>query len=180
MKLLVTTEQIEQTIYTLRGHRVMLDGDLASMYDVEVRALIQAVKRNSSRFPLDFCFQLNQSEYESLKSQIVMSKKGRGGRRTLPYAFTEQGLAMVSSVLNSPRAIRVNVLIMRAFVRLRRILESNKELVKKLTELESKVGTHDKAIQRIFEAIYELMNPPPKPVPKIGFKNKAPTPLLMS
>src|SRR5258706_125101 len=116
---------VERRIYLIRGQKVMIDTDLAELYGVPTYRLNEAVKRNRKRFPVDFMFQLNMTEAESLRSQFAISKKGRGGRRTLPYAFTEQGVAMLSSVLNSERAIQVNIVIMRAFVKLRKILESN-------------------------------------------------------
>src|SRR4030066_1592436 len=132
MKALIPAEVIERKIYLIRGQKVMLDNDLAKLYKVETRTLIQAVKRNTERFPPDFMFQLTNQEVISLRSQFVISKTGRGGRRYLPYVFTEQGVAMLSSVLNSERAILVNIAIMRAFVKLREILSVNKELAHKL------------------------------------------------
>jgi len=132
----------------------MLDADLAALYGVETRELVQAVKRNADRFPADFMFQLTPKEAEVLRSQTVISKTGRGGRRTPPYAFTEQGVAMLSSVLNSPRAVRVNIEIIRAFVRLRQMLESNTHLAKKLNDLER---TYDAKFRMVFQAIRELM-----------------------
>jgi hypothetical protein len=128
---ILPSERIERSILLIRGHKVMLDADLAELYGVETRALLQAVSRNQKRFPEDFMFQMSKEEYELLRSQIVISKKGRGGRRYLPYVFTEQGVAMLSSVLRSERAVQVNVEIMRAFVRLRRMLASNEELARK-------------------------------------------------
>lgn len=169
---LVSQDEIAQSIVILRGQRVLLDSDLASLYQVETRTLIQAVKRNLDRFPDDFMFQLTGQELARLRSQIVTSNEapGRGGRRYAPYAFTEQGVAMLSSVLNSPRAIAVNIEIMRAFVRLRGLLASNKALARKLDELESKVHNHDDAITAILSAIRELMTPPEPPKKrKIGF-----------
>ncbi|MCI0613150.1 ORF6N domain-containing protein, partial [bacterium] len=138
-KAIATFQQIESRIYHIRGHKVMLDTDLGWLYGVETRALIQAVKRNTERFPEDFMFQLSQEEFDLLRSQSVISNpKGRGGRRYLPYAFTEQGVAMLSSVLRSRRAVMVNVEIMRAFVHLRQILSSHAELSQKLDQLEKK------------------------------------------
>ncbi len=170
---LITTEKIEQLIFLIRGQKVLLDMDLAEFYGVETRSLIQAVKRNIERFPSDFVFQLDKDEYDSLRSQIVISK-GKGGRRYLPYAFTEQGVAMLSSVLRSKRAIQVNVAIMRAFVKLREILSTHKELAHQLVDLERRLEDHDEQIQTIFEAIRQLMAPPEKPRKKIGFKVKEP------
>lgn len=167
----VPVELIEKKIYLIRGHKVMLSTDLAKLYGVEVRVLVQAVKRNIERFPEDFMFQLSQEEYENLKSQIVTSSWG-GARRARPYAFTEQGVAMLSSVLRSERAIQVNIAIMRAFVRLREILSTHKELAYKLAELERKIEKHDEEIKAIFEAIRQLMMAPKKPKRKIGFKVK--------
>jgi ORF6N domain len=145
----------------------MLDSDLAALYQVEVKALNQAVKRNRERFPADFMFRLTSEETASLRSQFVTSKPGRGGRRTAPFAFTEEGVAMLSSVLRSRRAIRVNIEIMRAFVRLRRMLESNADLARKLDELEKK---YDAQFSVVFQAIRDLTEPPPPAARKrIGF-----------
>jgi hypothetical protein len=135
---LTPSEKIEKAIYLIRGEKVMLDHDLALLYGVETKVLNRAVKRNLQRFPLDFMFQLTPEEADVLRCQIGTSKKGRGGRRYLPYVFTEQGVAMLSTVLNSERAILVNIEIMRAFVKLRQILASNGELSLRLDELESK------------------------------------------
>ena len=162
---LVPVERIERTILRRRGVNVMLDADLAALYGVATRELVQAVKRNADRFPADFMFQLTAKEAEVLRSQTVISKVGRGGRRTPPYAFTEQGVAMLSSVLNSPRAVRVNIEIIRAFVRLRQLLESNTQLAKKLNDLEKK---YDTKFGTVFRAIRELMAPP-APRRRIGF-----------
>ncbi len=172
---LMPIEQIERKIFPIRGSKVMLAHDLAHLYGVEVRALIQAVKRNIDRFPADFTFQLTEEELEILKSQAVISRSGWGGsRRALPYAFTEQGIAMISSVLHSHRAIAVNVMIMRTFVRLRQVLSTHKDLARKLEDLEKKIKTHDRkfkkqdrGIKELFEAIWELMN---QPKTQIGFK----------
>ncbi|MDY6837156.1 MAG: ORF6N domain-containing protein [Thermodesulfobacteriota bacterium] len=168
----VPADQIERSIYLIRGERILLDSDLAQLYGVETGILNRAVRRNSDRFPEDFMFQLTADEVEDLRCQIGTSKKGRGGRRYLPYAFTEQGVAMLSSVLNSPRAIQMNVAIMRTFVRLRRELSTHKELAAKLNELERKIEKHDESIETIFEAIRQLMTPPEKPRKKIGFEIK--------
>ena len=166
---IVPAERIERAILVLRGHRVMLDADLASLYDVETRVLVQAVKRNIERFPDDFMFQLTADEFERLKSQSVISTPpGRGGRRTAPYAFTEQGVAMLSSVLRSSRAVQVNIEIMRAFVRLRRLLQQNADLARKLAALEKK---YDSQFKVVFDAIRELMMPHPKPKRRIGFES---------
>ena len=159
---------IEQQIFLLRGHKVMLSTNLARLYEVEPRALVQAVKRNIARFPEDFMFQLNEQEFHALKSQIVISSWG-GLRRAIPYAFTEQGVAMLSSVLRSQRAIQVNIEIMRAFVRLRRILASHAQLARKLDALEKKYDTQFKVV---FDAIRELMTPAPPNRRPIGFMQK--------
>jgi hypothetical protein len=157
---------IERRIVLLRGERVMLSTDLAALYGVEPRALVQAVKRNLDRFPDDFMFQLTREELANLKSQIVISSWG-GLRRASPYAFTEQGVAMLSSVLRSPRAIAVNVEIMRAFVRLRRMLASNAELARRLDELERK---YDAQFKNVFDAIRALMAPSERARRSIGFR----------
>ena len=160
---------IEGSILLIRGQTVILDSDLAKLYGVATRALVQAVKRNIRRFPADFMFQLTREEDETLRSQTVISKKGRGGRRYSPYAFSEQGVAMLSSVLNSDRAIDVNIAIMRAFVRLRELLGTNKDLARKLEDLERKLGQHDQKFQIAFEAIRQLMAPPPETPAKRRF-----------
>jgi hypothetical protein len=164
---IVPVERVEQRIVVIRGQRVMLDQDLAELYGVETKVLNQAVRRNASRFPGDFMFQLTDAEFaEGLKSQIVTSNVGRGGRRRPPYAFTEQGVAMLSSVLRSPRAILVNIEIMRAFVRLRQLLSSHKDLVRRLDQLEKK---YDEEFAVVFKALRELMRPADKPKGKVGF-----------
>lgn len=155
MSNIVPVERIEQCILLIRGQKVMLDSDLAKLYEVETKVLVQAVKRNLERFPSDFMFRLNNQEVSVLRSQFVTSN-GRGGRRYQPYAFTEQGVAMLSSVLNSKRATHVNIEIMRAFVRLRELLSTHKDLARKLNELESK---YDEQFKVVFEAIRRLMLP---------------------
>ena len=162
---LVPGERIENAILLLRGEKVLLDEDLAELYEVETRALIQAVKRSRERFPRDFHFQLTAKEAARLRSQIVISN-GRGGRRHRPYVFTEQGVAMISGVLKSERAVRVNVEIMRAFVRLRRLLVGHAELERKLAELEQR---YDSQFAAVFEAIRQLMKPPARSTKTIGF-----------
>ena len=170
MKDLILQKIIERKICLIRGHKVMLSMDLARLYGVPTMRLNEQVKRNIKRFPDDFMFQLSNAEYKILKSQIAISSWG-GARRATPYAFTEQGVAMLSSVLNSERAIHVNIAIMRAFVKLRQILSTHKELTHKLEELERKTEKHDVEIQSIFETIRQLMAPPPeKPRRMIGFK----------
>ena len=167
MKALIPQELIEKQIFMIRGHRVMFDKKLATLYKVPTKVLIQAVKRNIKRFPGDFMFQITREEFLNLRSQFVTSRWG--GRRYLPYVFTEQGVAMLSSVLKSERAIQVNIIIMRVFVKLRAILSTHKELAHKLRELEHKIEKHDAEIQAIFEAIWQLMNPPESTRRKIGF-----------
>jgi hypothetical protein len=167
----VSAEQIERQIHVIRGQRVMLDMDLAQLYGVTVSALNQAVQRNSARFPDDFAYRLTPQEVSNLKSQIVISSSGHGGRRRAPpRAFTEQGVAMLSSVLRSPIAVKVNIEIMRAFVRLRHLLATPGELVAQLTKLAETVQLHDDQIKVIIEALHQMMAPPPKPKGRIGFQ----------
>ena len=173
-KALAPVQDITRSILVLRGHKVLLDEDLATLYGVETKVLVQAVKRNAARFPEDFMLQLTAPEWTALRSQFVTLKPGRGQhRKYLPYAFTEQGVAMLSSVLRSPRAIAVNIEIMRAFVRMREMLASNHELAKRIDQLEARIGkklaTHDEAITAILSAIRELMNPPLPKRRGIGF-----------
>jgi hypothetical protein len=186
-KEIIPVSRVAQAIRVLRGERVLLDSDLALLYGVETRVLNQAVKRNGDRFPSDFMFQLNDEEMEQVSqsviplqerpigkaiadsSQFVMSSRKHRGKRYRHYAFTEQGIAMLSSVLNSGRAVRVNIAIMRAFVKLRQVLDTNRELAQKFSELERRVGKHDEEIVGILEAIRQLMAPPEKPRREIGF-----------
>ena len=172
---LATGEQITQSILVFCGHKVLLDEDLATLYGVGTGVLVQAVKRNIRRFPEDFMFQLTDAEWTVLRSRTVIPTSGRGGRRFAPYVFTEQGVAMLSSVLGSERAIAINIEIMRAFVKLRELLVSNKELARRFAQLEDrldkKLTEHDRAIGAILAAIRELMHPN-VPVPErrpIGF-----------
>jgi len=161
---------IERRIYFIRGQKVMLDTDLAELYGVPTYRLNEQVKRNRKRFPADFMYQLKSAEAQSLTSQIAMSNNGRGGRRTRPYVFTEQGVAMLSSVLNSERAVQVNIAIMRAFVKLREVISTHKELAQKIANLERRFREHDSQIEEVFDAIRQLIEP--KPVPpgrRIGF-----------
>ena len=167
-KALVPTEVIVTKIIFLRGEKVLLDRDLAELYGVETKQLKRAVRRNIKRFPEDFMFELSKEEWKNLRCHFGTSSWG--GIRYAPMAFTEQGVAMLSSVLNSDRAIEVNIAIMRAFVQLRKMIASNDELARKLRELEHRLEKHDKDIGLIFEAIRELMTPPEKPPKKIGFK----------
>jgi hypothetical protein len=166
---LVPAERIEKSILLVRGQKVMLDADIAALYGVETRVLIQAVKRNLDRFPEDFMFQFTGEELNSWRSQIVTSKPSASkGLRRRPYAFTEQGVAMLSSVLKSKRAVQVNIAIMRAFVRLREMVVSNTQLARRLDELEEK---HDAQFRVVFEAIRELMAPSTvSPKRRIGFR----------
>jgi len=166
MSNIVTTEQIERQILLYRGQKVLLDVHLAALYGVTTKRLNEQVKRNRSRFPDDFTFQLTPDEVDTLRSQIATSKGGRGGRRYAPYVFTEQGVAMLSTVLNSERAIQVNIEIMRAFVRLRQLLASNDRLARKLEALEKK---YDAQFKVVFDAIRQLMTPPEPKKRKIGF-----------
>jgi hypothetical protein len=162
---IVPAERIERLILLIRGHKVILDTDLAALYSVETKQLIRAVKRNLPRFPDDFMFQLNKEESENLRYHFGTSSQW-GGRRYLPYAFTEQGVAMLSSVLKSRRAVQVNIEIMRTFVRLRRILASHAELARKLDSLEKK---YDAQFKVVFDAIRQLMAPPEPKRRHIGF-----------
>ncbi len=168
---LIPAERIENSILLIRKEKVILDEDLAFLYGVSTKVLIQAVKRNIDRFPPDFMFQLGKEEFAFLRSQIVTSKRksARRGRRYPPYAFTEEGVAMLSSVLNSPRAVKVNIEIMRAFVRLRKILSSHAELAHKLEALERK---YDSQFKVVFDTIRQLMAPKEAPKKRIGFQLK--------
>ena len=164
---MVVPERIEKAILTLRGHRVILDRDVAAMYGVSTRDLNKAVSRNSDRFPDDFMLQLTRAELKTLKFHFGTSSWG--GTRKLPRAFTEQGIAMLSGVLRSKRAIQTNIAIMRAFVKLRQLAAGHKELATKLEQLERKIGGHDDQIQSLFEAIRQLMKPPVPKSHRIGF-----------
>jgi hypothetical protein len=167
---IVTAQRIERAILLVRGQKVMLDADLAALYRVPTKVLIQAVKRNSARFPGDFMFRLTPEEAVRLRSQIVTSNVGRGGRRYLPYAFNEHGVAMLSSVLRSPRAVQANIAIIRAFVRLRGLLASNESLARKLDALEKK---YDAQFKVVFDAIRQLMSPRAAGHCTIGFRPRA-------
>jgi hypothetical protein len=164
----IPASAIEKRIYMIREQKVMLDRDLAELYGVPTMALKQQVKRNANRFPVDFTFRLTKAEAEFLISQNVISTR-RSFNRVLPSAFTEQGVAMLSSVLKSERAAQVNVLIMRAFVRMREVLAGQKDLLKKLGELEKKFETHDVEIKAIFDALKRLIQVPAQPHRRIGF-----------
>ena len=171
MSITFPVERIERSILLIRGHKVMLDADLAVLYAVSTKPLNEQVRRNRSRFPGDFMFQLTGEEVRSLRSQFATSKKGRGGRRYAPLVFTEQGIAMLSTVLNSERAIQVNIEIMRAFVRLREMIATHKDLARKLEVLEKR---YDAQFKVVFDAIRELMAPPTPKKRKIGFLVKEP------
>jgi hypothetical protein len=164
-------DRISRSIYLFRAQKALLDFDLAALYGVTTKVFNQAIKRNSQRFPEDFMFRLGSAESASLTnwSQFVTSSRKHRGKRYRPYAFTEQGVAMLSSVLRSERAIEVNIAIMRAFVMLRKTLETNRELAQKFAELEERVGKHDKKIGAILDAIRQLMSPSEKPRREIGF-----------
>jgi hypothetical protein len=169
----LVADHIERSILVIRGEKVLLDSQLAAFYGVATKILVQAVKRNRDRFPADFMFQLTADEWAALRSQIVTSNAAsHGGRRYAPYAFTEQGVAMLSSVLRSKRAVEVNIQIMRAFVRLRQLLTVHKELAARLTKLEEKMRTRDHAadqqFQQIFALLDQLFNPPAPPRRRIG------------
>jgi ORF6N domain len=171
---LISVEHITRAILILRGHRVLLDSELAALYGVETRVLNQAVRRNAERFPEDFRFQLTPAEAANSRSQSVTLKRGRGQNiKFLPHAFTEHGAIMAATVLNSPRAVEMSIYVVRAFVQLRELLSSNKELAKRLDQLEAriekKLATHDEAIAAMLSAIRELMNPPTPNRRGIGF-----------
>ena len=174
----VSEDSIQERIYLIRGRKIMLDNDLARLYGVKTFRLNEAVKRNIRRFPEDFMFQLTNQEFTTLKdhwkntgliSQIAISSSTWGGRRHAPYAFTEQGVAMLSSVLNSERAVQVNIAIMRTFVKLRQRLSTHRELFQKLGQLEQRIDSHDGEIRSIFEAMRQLMAKPERPKRRIGF-----------
>ncbi len=170
-KSIIPIEVVSQKIFFIRGQKVMLDVDLAELYGVSVIRLNEQVKRNRSRFPEDFMFQINKNELESLRSQFAISKiEGRGGRRYLPYAFTEHGVAMLSSVLRSPRAVQMNILIVRAFIKIREILASNKDLAQKIEELQREQKAQNRHINSIYSILEKLINEPVKPTKRIGFE----------
>jgi hypothetical protein len=161
---------VQSRILLLRHQRVILDTDIADLYGVPVKVLNQQVKRNRERFPADFVFRLTSKEDAVLRSQFVTSKQGRGGRRYAPYAFTEHGAIMAATVLNSERAVQMSVFVVRAFVRLREMLATNRKLAGKIDELENRLDTHDSTIQDLIEAIKELMKPEDPPRKSIGFQ----------
>jgi phage regulator Rha-like protein len=168
---MIPTERIEQRIFVIRGQRVMLDSDLAELYGVETKYVVRAVKRNLARFPADFVFLLNSKELSILRCQIGTSRSW-GGRRTPPYAFTEHGAIMLASVLNSERAIEASVFVVRAFVKLRSLLATHKEIAQKLTELERKLTGHDEDIKTLFAAMRQLMAPPDTKTKRVGFHDQ--------
>ena len=167
---LMATPAIEKRIFVVRGRQVMLDEDLADLYGVETKRLVQQVKRNLKRFPGDFMIQLDQAEAEALRSQIATSNEGRGGRRYAPYVFTEQGVAMLSGVLRSDRAIAVNIEIMRTFVELRRVASSYTAIETRLEEIERGLGGHDEQLHQIFKTLRQLISPPARPKRPVGFR----------
>lgn len=170
---LVAKKEIQKRILVFRERQVLLDSDLAELYGVETRQLVQQVKRNAERFPEEFMFQLSAEETEALKSQSVISNSGRGGRRTPPYVFTEQGIAMLSSVLRSERAVAVNIQIMRAFVEGRRLARGHEELARRLDQLESdmgsKLGKHEEQFKAIFDSLRQLTEPRKNKRHPLGF-----------
>ncbi len=168
-KFLIPTERIEQAILFIREHKVMVDSDLAALYGVTTKRLNEQVKRNNTRFPEDFMFQLTAEEVTALRSQFATSNRGRGGRRYLPYVFTEHGALMLANVLNSPVAVQASIQVVRAFVRLRGILATHKDLARKLEELEKK---YDRQFAGVFDAIRQLMAPPKTKQKSIGFRVK--------
>lgn len=169
-KSIITDEVIVTKIYYIRGHKVMLDEDLAELYEVPTKRLNEQVKRNVTRFPEDFMFQLTENEFEILRSQNATSSWG--GRRVPPYAFTEHGVLMLSSVLSSERAIKVNIQIMRIYTRMREMLSTHADILLKLEQLEKKVDGYDEDIQLIFMHLKRLIDPPQEPRPRIGFRRK--------
>lgn len=168
-KIKISDRDVVNKIYVIRGQKVMLDIDLAELYKVETGRLNEQVKRNIGRFPPDFMFQLKDKEWESLRSQFAISK-GRGGRRYTPFVFTEHGVLMLSSVLNSERAIQVNIQIMRIYSKLKSILLDHKDILLKLEKLETKVSKHDENFHTVFTYLRKLLNPKTEPMRKIGFK----------
>ncbi len=167
---IVAARKVDSKILALRGHRVILDADLAELYGVQVRHLNQQVKRNAKRFPPAFRFQLSEQEFQILRSQNVISSEGHGGTRYRPYAFTEHGAIMAATVLNSERAIEMSVFVVLAFVRMRRAIAANRQVLAKLAEVEHRLETHDADIQGLMDAIRELINPPDPPRRRIGFE----------
>ena len=170
--LLMTDELVMNKIYLIRGQKVMLDKDLAELYQVETRVLNQAIRRNSSRFPKDFMFQLTQKEFEDWKSQIVISNSQKMGLRKRPLVFTEQGVSMLSGVLNSEIAIQVHIQIIRVFAKMREMLLTHKDILLQLEKMEKKITGHDADIALIFQYLKQLLNPPQPPRQRVGFRRK--------
>lgn len=170
IKTISTPVVIENKILMIRGQKVMLDSDLAEIYQIQTKVLLQAIKRNKQRFPEDFMFQLEEDEYKSLRSQFVTSYEGRGGRRYLPYAFTEHGVAMLSSVLNSPRAIQMNIFIIRAFIQLREVFLQDQDFEIRIIDLESIQKLQGEELREILEHLRYLTRHPLKPLGPIGFQ----------
>jgi hypothetical protein len=171
---LIAAPAIEKKILVVRGRQVLLDENLADLYGIETRVLVQQVRRNERRFPADFMFQLSAEEFTDLKSQSVISSGGHGGRRKRPLVFTEQGVAMLSGVLRSDRAIAVNIEIMRTFIELRRVANSYALIEKRLEQIERGMGEHDEQLGQIFSALRQLMAPPPQSKHPIGFRVREP------
>jgi hypothetical protein len=166
----VASEEVEQSIFLVRGERVILDCELAALYGVGTKRINEQVRRNSDRFPSDFAFRLTSKEAEILRSHFATSSSNWGGRRTTPWAFTEHGALMAASVLSTPRAVQMSVFVVRAFVRLRRLIAENKELFEKIAALERKLSTHDRQILAIVDAIKRLASQPePRKTPRIGY-----------
>ena len=170
---IVATRKVDSRILVLRGQKVILDADLAELYGVPVRQLNQQVKRNAKRFPLAFRFQVSAQELKNLRSQNVISSEGHGGTRYRPYVFTEHGAIMAATVLNSERAIEMSVFVVMAFVRMRRAIATNRQVLAKLAEVERRLESHDADIQDLMDAIRELINPPDPPRRRIGFEAPA-------
>ena len=166
----ISDDIVVNKIYEIRNQKVMLDSDLAELYGVETKVLNQAIKRNIERFPDDFMFQLTETEWQSLRSQFVTSKTGRGGRTYLPNVFTEHGVLMLSSVLNSPRAIQVNIQIVRIFTRLRNLLSEHSELKLEIADIKKHLENHDKNIELVFSYLDKLIDRESQPRKRIGFK----------
>jgi len=169
---IISNEEIENRIYRIKGHNVMLDSDLAEMYGVETRVLNQAVKRNIKRFPIDFMFELDEKNWNKLKENRLSENKAWGGRRTLPRVFTEHGVLMLSSILNSERAVQVNIQIMRIYNKLREMVVTHKDILLKMEEMEKKIGKQDNEIKVIFNALKKLLEEPKQEREPIGFKRK--------
>ena len=163
-------EIIMNKIYVIRGQRVMIDRDLAELYEVETKRLKEAVRRNASRFPKDFMFEMNKKEFENWRTQIATSKEDKQGLRYAPFCFTEQGVTMLSCILNSERAIEVNIQIIRIFTKMKEMLLTHKDILFQLYKIEKKLTAHDEDIQLIFEYLKKLLNPPQEPRQRIGFK----------